>query len=270
MSSNAQTSLADLRRLRPAIETAVREAGALALPFFRPGARTTAGIWSKAGGSPVTEADVTVDTFLKIRLSEIVPEAAWLSEETHDDPVRLQRKLVWVVDPIDGTRAFLSGSPDWSIAVALLDENQPILGIVFAPVTAEYYEALRGSGTTLNGAPIAASVRLGLAGARAAGPNSLVEHLAGQVSGIVAAEKIPSLALRIARVAEGRIDLGLISANARDWDLAAADLVLREAGGTVTDLEGAAPCYNRADPVHGQLIAAPLGLHRACLDAMQP
>ena len=120
--------------LLPAVRAAVREAAALALPFFRLGARTTAAIWSKAGGSPVTEADVSVDAFLKIRLSELVPAAAWLSEETHDDPVRLQRRLVWVVDPIDGTRAFLSGHPDWSIAVALLDGGEPVIGFVHAPV----------------------------------------------------------------------------------------------------------------------------------------
>jgi myo-inositol-1(or 4)-monophosphatase len=263
-------SLADPDRLRPAVEAVVREAGALALPFFRPGARTTADVWSKTGGSPVTEADVAVDTFLKIRLSEIEPDAAWLSEETRDDPVRLRRSLVWVVDPIDGTRAFLSGNPDWSIAVALLRDGEPILGIVYAPVPNRFYLAIAGAGATRDGELITAVARDRLSGARVAGPRTLVERLSTHGEDIVTVEKIPSLALRIARVADGEIDLGLISANARDWDLAAADLVLREAGGTVTGLDGALPRYNRPDPVHGELVAAPRGLHRVVLDAMRP
>lgn len=263
------SSLADPNRLRPALDTVVREAGALALPFFRPGGHTTAGVWSKAGGSPVTEADVAVDTFLKIRLSELVPDAAWLSEETRDDPVRLRRSLVWVVDPIDGTRAFLSGNPDWSIAVALLEDAEPVLGIVYAPVANQFYEAFRGEGATCNSVRIAVSAREGLGGTRVAGPKSLVERLAIQAPNVEAVDKIPSLALRIARVADGQIDLGLISANARDWDLAAADLVLREAGGALVGFDGEAPRYNRPDPIHGELIAAPRGLQRAALDAMQ-
>src|SRR5690606_27725176 len=91
------------------------EAGMIALELFRPGATTAARTWAKSGGSPVTEADIGVDTFLRIRLSELLPEAAWLSEETVDDAQRLSHRYVWVVDPIDGTRAFMQGSPDWAV-----------------------------------------------------------------------------------------------------------------------------------------------------------
>ncbi len=247
--------------LMPAVRAVVREAAGLALPHFREGGQTSARVWSKAGGSPVTEADVAVDTFLKIRLSELVPSAAWLSEETQDDPARLGRDLVWIVDPIDGTRAFLSGHRDWSIAVALLAGGEPVLGIVEAPALGVSYAAVQGRGATRNGAAIGVSEGTALPGARVTGPKPMFDRLerglarAGTEPDFTTIPRIPSLALRLVRVAEGAIDVGLVTANARDWDLAGADLILREAGGRVCDLEGRVPVYNRPDPVHGELVA---------------
>lgn len=246
--------------LLPRLRDVIREAASIAAPFFREGAQTDARIWSKAGGSPVTEADIAVDTFLKVRLSELVPEAAWLSEETVDDAARLGSDLVWIVDPIDGTRAFLTGHPDWSIAVALLAEGEPLLGFVHAPAAGRFYEAVAGGGATLDGVPIRVSGQAGIAGARVTGPKAMMDRLAAGAEGgpdFTRLPRVPSLALRVARVAEGAIDLGLISTNARDWDLAAADLILREAGGSVIDLTGRRTVYNRPDPLHGELIAAP-------------
>lgn len=247
--------------LVPALRETIREAASLALPFFRSDRQTTARTWSKAGGSPVTEADVAVDTFLKVRLSELLPEAAWLSEETSDDAVRLKSDLVWIVDPIDGTRAFLTGHPDWSISVALLALGEPIIGFVHAPVSDRFYEAVAGRGATCNGTPLAVSARTTLSGARVTGPKPMIDKLARGVSrrgGEAAFEivpRVPSLALRVARVAEGSIDVGLVSSDARDWDLAGADLLLREAGGSVSDLGGRRTTYNRPDPIHGALVA---------------
>lgn len=262
-----------VRTLLPAFRETIREAAALALPFFRAGAQTRARVWSKSGGSPVTEADVAVDTFLKVRLSSLLPQAAWLSEETIDDALRLDSDFVWIVDPIDGTRAFLSGHPDWSIAVALLVGGEPILGFVHAPVTDRFYEAVAGGGATCNGLAITASLQDRIEGARITGPKPMIERLArgaaeaGVKPALVYVDRVPSLALRIARVAEGSIDIGLVSSNARDWDLAAADLILREAGGAVTDLDGEATVYNRPDPVHGELIAVCSGVQRATVEA---
>ncbi|ACA16708.1 inositol monophosphatase [Methylobacterium sp. 4-46] len=265
----------DPRALLPQVRATVREAALLALPFFRAGERTTARVWSKSGGSPVTEADVAVDTFLKIRLSELAPRAAWLSEETRDDPVRLAHDLVWIVDPIDGTRAFLSGDPDWSIAIALLAEGEPVLGMVAAPVTGLLYEAVAGEGARRNGEPIRVTDQADLARARVAGPKPMVDHLeralglGGTPDALVRLRRIPSLALRVARVAEGLVDVGLISSDARDWDLAGADLILREAGGAMLDLAGRVPSYNRREPVHGELVAAPQSMQAALLSAMR-
>ncbi len=235
---------------------------------FRSGLTTSAKIWSKAGGSPVTEADVAVDTFLKIKLSAALPGAGWLSEETADDGRRLGRNLVWIVDPIDGTRAFLSGSHDWSVAIALLVDGRPALGVVYAPAHEAFFEAQRGTGARRNGELIEVSTPKTLNGASVAGPNPFIDRLERSVGEMHRPPRIPSLALRIARVAEGSLDVGLVSANARDWDIAAADLILTEAGGRLTGLDGMVPRYNEADPVHGELVASASVLHPALIEAI--
>ncbi len=255
--------------LMPDLRAVMREAADIARPFFRLGGQTSARIWSKAGGSPVTEADVAVDTFLKIRLSALVPEAAWLSEETADDPSRIGHDLVWIVDPIDGTRAFLSGHPDWSIAVALLAGGQPRIGFVHAPsampITRRCSDtAPRGTASRSGSMPGDAARR---ADHRAEADARPPVRGAGADVDFERIDRIPSLALRLARVAEGSVDVGLISGNARDWDIAAADLILREAGGVVCELKGQATTYNRPDPVHGELLATPVALRDLVLAA---
>ena len=254
--------------LTPTVRDIAREAGEIAMKFFRSGLSTSARIWSKAGGSPVTEADVAVDTFLKVRLSGLMPEAGWLSEETADDPRRLDRKYVWIVDPIDGTRAFLSGSHDWSVAIALLENTRPVLGIVYAPAHETIYEAEEGRGARRDGEAIAVSDALSLEGISVAGPKPFLDRLAREVPSITRPPRIPSLALRIARVADGTVDAGLVSTDARDWDIAAADLILHEAGGALTTLDGDKPVYNRPEPSHGELAAGPQRLHSALLAAI--
>jgi fructose-1,6-bisphosphatase/inositol monophosphatase family enzyme len=173
-----------------AVRDSCLEAGEIAVALFRPGAMTAARTWSKSGGSPVTEADIGVDTFLRIRLSVLMPEAAWLSEETVDDELRLSRRFVWVVDPIDGTRAFMNGSPDWAVCVALLDEGKPILGVVHAPACNATYTALLGGGAQRNGVAIAASMKTSLATARIAGPKPMLDALA-RLEAFEPTEKIP-------------------------------------------------------------------------------
>jgi myo-inositol-1(or 4)-monophosphatase len=254
--------------LLPAVEAACREAGQLALDLFRPGAKTAAKTWSKAGGSPVTEADIGVDTFLHVRLAALLPDAAWLSEETADDTIRLSRRFVWVVDPIDGTRAYMAGSPDWAVCVALLDEGRPVLGVVHAPAGATTYTAVSGGGAASNGKPVQASGLTSLAGARIAGPRPMLDALARHEN-FIAADKIPSLALRLTRIADGTIDAGLVSPDARDWDLAAADLILKEAGGRVVTAEGEPVGYNRETPIHGMLMASGNSLAAPLAEALR-
>lgn len=263
------SSSADLARsLAPALREVVRQGGEIAEEYFRLDLKTSARVWNKAGGSPVTEADVAVDTFLKIRLAELLPDAGWLSEETADDPSRLAKSQVWIVDPIDGTRAFMSGHPDWSVAVALLVDARPVLGIVHAPAAGAVYEAVAGLGATCNGKAISASGQASLQGARVAGPKPLIDTLERRVGALNRHPRIPSLALRLARVAAGDVDIGLVSGDARDWDIAAADLILHEAGARLTTLEGGAVRYNRVEPLHGELAAASDRLHPALIEAM--
>lgn len=255
--------------LARAVREAARRAGELALPYFRAGAQTSARVWYKGQGSPVTEADIALDTYLKEHLGSLLPEAGWLSEETVDDPARLGQSHVWIVDPIDGTRAFASGHPDWAISIALVKDMQPVLGILHAPIHDRLYEARLGEGAWCNGDRLQVSEAEALPRARVAGPKPLMDRLERRMGAIERLPKVPSLALRLARVAEGSIDVGLVSANAQDWDIAAADLILREAGGLLTGLDGSRPAYNKPRPSHGEMIAVASRLHPRAIGAMR-
>lgn len=243
-----------------------QEAGAIALADFRHGEQTRAEVWSKSGGSPVTAADLAVDAFLKARLGALMPSAQWLSEETIDDPVRLGAHAVWIVDPIDGTRAFMGGDADWAVSVALHVGDAPVLGILHAPAHGQTYVARAGTGAWRDGRRLAGSGRTSLEGARVAGPKGMLDALAEHVPGVIGAARVPSLALRIARVADGTLDATLVSRDARDWDIAAADLILTEAGGTVTTLMGTPPVYNLPLPRHEALVAGGLDLVPGLID----
>lgn len=255
--------------LGPAVRDAARRAGAMAMPYFRSGGQTAARLWYKERSSPVTEADIALDVFLKEHLSGLFPQAGWLSEETADNPERLDRDWVWIVDPIDGTRAFATGHPDWSISIALVVEGQPVLGVLFAPAHDRLYEAKRGEGAWCNGERMHTSQAEFLDNARVAGPRPLVDRFERYMGPVEHLPKVPSLALRLARVAEGSIDVGLVSANSRDWDIAAADLILREAGGLLTDFRGTPPVYNKAQPSHGEMVAVASRLHPRAIGAMR-
>jgi myo-inositol-1(or 4)-monophosphatase len=230
----------------------VREAGHLALSMFR----TTVKQWSKAGASPVCEADIAVDRLLRDRLTAAYPGVAWLSEESADDASRLDARYVWIVDPIDGTRAFLAGLLDWTVSAALVDNGRPIAGCLFAPATDEFFLASANKGATCNGAAIAVTRGASLAQARIAGPKSVIHRLASVVPDLIVVPRIHSLALRLARVAQGALDIAIAGADSHDWDLAAADLLVHEAGGALTRVGGGTVLYNRPEPRHGVLLAA--------------
>ena len=231
------------------MRAAVRDAGALALSYTRPDLKH----WTKGKDSPVSEADIAVDALLYERLSET--GFAWLSEEVEDDLARLNANRVWVIDPIDGTRSFIAGRPDWTIAAALVEDGRPVVGAVFAPVTDEFFFAIRGGGATCNDMAIHATNDAGLAGARLAGPKRVVDALLAHEPALQISPRIHSLALRLTRIAQGTLDIAMAGGNSYDWDLAAADLLVHEAGGELTTLAGGTAIYNRREPVHGPLIA---------------
>lgn len=235
----------------------VREAGALALSLFRTELKT----WTKGTSSPVSEADIAVNDLIEMRLRTVTPDYGWLSEESADDPARVQKPFTWIVDPIDGTRAFLARQDDWSVSVALVSEGVPLLGAVFAPASDEFFFATCMQGATLNGGRITAAPGAAIDFSRIAGPKPLVERLGRMLDGEGLHPRIGSLALRLVRVGEGRLDAAFAGGNSRDWDLAAADLIVHEAGGEMTDLTGERLVYNRPDVRHGLLVAAGRARH---------
>lgn len=254
----------DCAAVRNRLAEAVREAGLLALTTFRREPKS----WIKGKSSPVSEADLAVDALLHERLLAI-RNAAWLSEETEDDPVRLQATEIWVVDPIDGTRAYLAGSADWAISAALVSGGRPRVAALYAPVSDELFLSIAGAGATLNDAPIHATGGDNIAGARFSGAAQRLDSLAAVEPRILRSARVPSLALRLARVASGALEGTFTAANSHDWDLAAADLLLHEAGGTLTTLTGEALQYNRPNPVHGALVAAGRQRHAALLELIR-
>jgi myo-inositol-1(or 4)-monophosphatase len=241
---------------------AVREAGALALLLFR----TELKNWTKGASSPVSEADIAVNDLLERRLRAATPEYGWLSEESADDPSRLGKRLVWIVDPIDGTRGYLAGKEDWCVSVALVENEQPLLAAVFAPVTDEFFFAARGQGAICNGVTLRATSGTELDFSRVAGPKPLVERLRLSPNDIILHPRIGSLALRLCRVADGRLDAAFAGGQSRDWDLAAADLIVHEADGNMTALSGDAISYNRPEVTHGVLVAAGRDRHAGIIE----
>ena len=234
------------------LKSAVREAGALALSLFRTDLKN----WTKGTSSPVSEADIAVNDLLESKLRSATPDHGWLSEESADDEARLGKPLVWIVDPIDGTRAYLAGREDWCVSAALVGEASPVLAAVFAPASDEFFFAMRGQGATRNDAPIHATTGADMDFSRIAGPKPLVERLNRAGGEISLHPRIGSLALRLCRVAQGSLDAAFAGGQSRDWDLAAANLIVQEANGRMTALSGDTILYNRREVAHGVLVAA--------------
>lgn len=254
----------------PQLEAILAEAGAIAMLYFRAGAGTRARIDWKGDGSPVTEADYAVNQFLERTLRDLWPDAAWLSEESADDPARLSAERVIIVDPIDGTRGFARGDRHWCIAVALVENGRPILGTVHAPAAGETYSASAGRGASLNGSPIAVADDETLrADMRVSAPSSLAETMRTMGVELDFRPKIASLALRIASVASRSYDCCFATRDSNDWDLAAADIVLQEAGGLLAGIDGKPLVYNRPDTRHGVLTATARRLQPAFLEAVE-
>ena len=243
---------------------AVRAAGTVVMQYFNADLKH----WEKRPNDPVSEADLAADRLLHEHLIGARPDYGWLSEETADTPERLDRRQVWIIDPIDGTRAYIGGLPDWSIATALVEDGRPIVAALYAPVDDEMFVAVAGKGATLNGQPIRVGDG-GLDGTRIAAPPGYLRRLQQNAPGIAPQPKIHSLALRFARVAHGAIEAAFASGNSHDWDLAGADLLVHEAGGLLTTFTGQSLTYNRPDPVHPPLVAAGPQRHAALIALVQ-
>ena len=254
---------------RQRLEEIVREAGAIAFAAW-PGAGGQTEVWEKAPGNPVSAADLAVDAFLRAELGRLLPAAEWLSEETADDPGRLgaDRRgagLLWLVDPIDGTRDFIHGRAGWAVSVALVNAGRPLLGMLHAPARGggELWWAEAGRGAWRNGQRLAASRRAALPGARV--PS---HSLPPEDADLVVVDQPNSIALRLAMVAADEADLVATLRWGYEWDIGAAALIAREAGAAVTDAFGDPLHYNKADPrAFGVLCSAP-AIHVAARDRL--
>lgn len=237
---------ADLKLIRDA----AREAGEIAMRYFKGSPE----VWWKEGQSPVSEADYAVDRFLHETLLKARPDYGWLSEETADNLERLSAKRTFVVDPIDGTRAYLDGKATWCVSIGVVEDGHSIAGVLDCPVKTEVFEAALGGGARLNGhavtvAPTRSQPAVG-------GPKPMIQSLdEADRRDFRAVTYVPSLAYRVAMVARGEIDATFVKADSHDWDLAAANLILQEAGGHIVDATGKPLVYATANSKHGALAA---------------
>jgi len=220
--------------------------------------------WEKVPGHPVCDIDLEVNAYLRERLTAVDSDAGWLSEETLDDTDRIERRRLWVVDPIDGTRDYLRDRSGWCVSVALVEDRVPVLGVLAAPVRGELWTAARGRGSARNGEALRVSPRAGLAGARV--PADQVPKVDGD---LVAVDKPNSIALRIAMVAAGEADLLATLRWGFEWDIAAAALIAEEAGATVSGALGQPLAFNTASgEAFGVLVATP-GIHAAAVERLR-
>jgi myo-inositol-1(or 4)-monophosphatase len=236
----------DLELLR----SAAVSAGIIACGFFRKPVKA----WEKENASPVSEADILVDRYLAAALLKARPNYGWLSEETADNPSRLGCERVFVVDPIDGTGGFLRGQDSWTVSLAVVENGVPVAGVVFAPVRDEMYDALKGGGARLNGKPLERRRR---AGAPPLIPAAGAVHQELQAAGLhyTRGPYYPSLAYRLVQVATGTLDGVANRRGSQDWDIAAAALILSEAGMDLADVCAGTPVFNKRDVRHGALAA---------------
>lgn len=221
----------------------------------------------KSDGSAVTEADKAVDALLMERLRKARPGYGWLSEESAEHTERLDARRVWILDPIDGTRAFIRGRDDWTVALALAEDGVPVLSVVINPVRDEIYEAQAGHGAFLNGRRIHTSSRIELAGARIALPEvgtkrwtppKTLPHLEHVFAN--------SSIYRLAQIASGDADIALAMKPKWEWDVAAGALLITEAGGSITGLAGLTLRFNSPEAKVQGFLAGSAKLHQMLVE----
>ena len=240
---------------------AAREAGHLALDYMRAG---DARSWDKSPGNPVTDADLAVNALLADRLRTRRPDYGWLSEETSDSLRARQQSRVWVVDPIDGTRAFMKGDPHWCVAIAVVEHGVPVASVLYAPVFDELFEARRGGGAHLNGDRLSVSAHSDVKDMRLITNPTLVDHpdWPEPWPQLTVSDPKPNATLyRMALVAAGRWDATFALWRKFDWDLAVGALLVEEAGGVATTHLGETFQFNQPVPAQRSMLASGKPLH---------
>ncbi|MEM8751859.1 MAG: 3'(2'),5'-bisphosphate nucleotidase CysQ [Pseudomonadota bacterium] len=245
-----------------------RAAGEIARKHFRTDVRT----WEKDGGAgPVTEADIAIDRMLRAELVAARPDHGWLSEETEDDKSRLEAERAFIVDPIDGTRAFMRGDETFCHALAIAERGEVVAAVAHFPIKNQTYWATKGGGAFRDGEPIAPSARATLDDATAlSGKPQMHPSLWPGGPPPVRREFRNSLVYRHCLVARGRFDVAFTLRPAWEWDVAAGELIAREAGAVVTTAEGSAWRYNAPAPRMPGVLAGPAPLHAALMARIVP
>jgi myo-inositol-1(or 4)-monophosphatase len=235
---------------------AVEEAAGVARRFFETGAQ----VWMKGPGNPVTEADLAVDKLLHDKLRAARPDYGWLSEESKDDGSRLTARRTWVLDPIDGTRAFVKKQPEFTVAAGLIEDGRPVMGVVVNPATQEFFAACEGGRLRKNGKLTAPLAERSLRSARVLGSRAMIEQAIGATPG-TEYFTVNSIAYRMALVAGGTFDAAVALSPTCDWDIVAAHALILAAGGKVSGRHGEPLVYNRPSVRHQGIVAAGPRLH---------
>jgi myo-inositol-1(or 4)-monophosphatase len=234
------------------LNDAVRIAGAETLRFVTDGFETH----TKPDQSPVTSADLAVNQILRSCLLTAFPHDGWLSEESPDGQDRLQKTRVWVVDPIDGTKAFISGEPEFCISVALVEDGHPIVAVIFNPSTDELFAATRDGGLQLNHKPLSSQEhRRDQQPVIALSPWEQHVGRFKSLEASITSHPMRSIAWALALVASGRIHAVATFQPENEWDVAAGALLIEEAGGIMHDGDGEALGFNRPEPHYQGIIA---------------
>lgn len=247
---------------------AAKAAGEIGLKYFQADPDT----WDKGGSQgPVTEADLQIDKMLHSELRAARPDYGWLSEETEDDGSRLKNDRVFIVDPIDGTRAFIAGEKSWSHSLAIAENGQVVAAVVFVPMMDRLYSASKLQKSTLNGEAISTTAADEMEGATvlAAKPNFNPEHWHDGTPPL-ARHFRPSLAYRLSLVAQGRFDAMITLRDCWEWDIAAGELLVRQAGGVTSDVANGALRFNRPHPKTAGCLAAAPALHARLQGRLRP
>ncbi len=251
-------------RERAVAEAAAREAGAIVKRYYEKPIEQVAKSDKGAGREEnwLTQADSESDELLKERLLGAFPDYGWLSEETRDSPERLTKERVWIVDPLDGTREFTLRVPEFCVCVALVENGKPVVGVEYNPATNRMYSAARGAGTTLNGSPARVSKQAHVALAHVMASRS--EDKRGEwepFKPYCHVELTGSVAYKLAELSVGNGDATFTLTPKNEWDICAGTILVEEAGGKVTGLDGEPLVFNRRSPLRPGMIASNGLLH---------
>jgi len=237
------------------------EAGRILRRHFRDGGYE---VGSKGRDNPVTSADLEADAALREHLRGAFPDYGWLSEETADNAERLSRRRVWIVDPLDGTKEFIKGLPEFVVAIALAEDGVPVLGVTYNPIKSELFWAARGTGCFLGDRPVRVTDAAGLTGSVVLASRS--ETARGEWSAYkdtIVARPIGSVAYKLALVAAGQADGTFTATPKSEWDIASGAALIAEAGGLMTDIHGHPIRFNRKHVKLDGFVAAGPALHAA-------